>query len=554
MISVDISLGPNGTRGENVTRNIARNVAALAILIVLVALAITTSAVTRATSAPIVMAPAGPVRGIVQNGAREFLGIPYATPPVGNLRWRAPQPYGRWNTVLEATHLGSSCPQFIPGDNKLSGAEDCLVLNIYTPNPPQQDLPVMIWIHGGGFILGSGADVDGSGLAKKHNLIVVAINYRLGALGFLVNTSLAVEDPAHISGNYGLLDQQAALKWVKRNIKAFGGDPHKVTIAGESAGGISVCDQLASPLAAGLFRAAIVESGPCLLTMKRTEAEKRGGELATRLGCDKAADVAACLRSKRAAEVVSAMPGDVAGPLVWAPVVDGKVMPHQPLQAFREGTFNKVPVINGSNRDEGTLFVALGRPISAQNYTAAVSSFERAAAQGRAGHDNSGKVMTEYPLSQYQSPAQGFAAVLGDAIFSCPIEATGVLLSRFVPAYEYEFNDRDAPSTLIPHPPFPLGAYHASEIQYVFQTPFPADARREPARFSPAQQELSDHMASYWASFVASGTPDRATPAWSPTKPGAVKILSLSPGHIGYESEFSAQHHCPFWKSLRQSD
>jgi para-nitrobenzyl esterase len=534
-----------------VTRDIARIVATLATLTALVALAITTAAATTTTPAPIVMAPAGPIRGILRNGAREFLGIPYAAPPVGNLRWRAPQPYRRWNTVLDATHLGSSCPQFLPGDNKLSGAEDCLVLNIYTSNPPRHDLPVMVWIHGGAFILGSGADVEGSALAKEHNLIVVAINYRLGALGFLVNPSLDAENPAHISGNYGLLDQQAALKWVKRNIGAFGGDQDKVAIAGESAGGISVCDQLASPVAAGLFRAAIIESGPCLLTMTRTEAEKSGRELVARLGCDKAAGVAACLRSKRAAEVVSAMPGDVAGPLIWAPVVDGKVIPNQPLRVFHKGTFNKVPVINGSNRDEGTLFVALGPPISAQNYAAAVSSFADAVARGRAGHDNSAKVMAEYPLSHYESPAQGFSAVLGDAIFSCPIEATGELLSAFVPAYEYEFNDRDAPSTLIAHPPFPLGAYHTSEIQYVFQTPFPADARREPPQFSAAQQELSDHMAGYWASFIASGTPDGATPAWSPDKPGEVKILSLSPGHIGYESEFSAEHHCAFWKSLR---
>ena len=227
-------------------------------------------------------------------------------------------------------------------------------------------------------------------------------------------------------------------------------------------------------------------------------------------------------------------------------------MPKQPLQAFHEGTFNKVPVINGSNRDEGTLFVALGRPISAQNYAAAVSSFAHAVARGRTEHDESATVMAEYPLSHYQSPAQGFAAVLGDAIFSCPIEATGELLSPFVPTYEYEFNDRDAPSTLIAHPPFPLGAYHTSEIQYVFQTPFPADSRREPPRFSPAQQELSDHMASYWASFIASGTLDGATPSWLPDKPGEVKILSLSPGHIGNESEFSAEHHCAYWKSLRQ--
>jgi para-nitrobenzyl esterase len=226
-------------------------------------------------------------------------------------------------------------------------------------------------------------------------------------------------------------------------------------------------------------------------------------------------------------------------------------MPSPPLDAFRKGTFNKVPVINGSNRDEGTLFVALGRPISAQDYAAAVSAFAQAVARGRVEHDNSAKVLAEYPLSHYPSPAQGCAAVLGDAI-SCQIEETGALLSAFVPAYEYEFDDRDAPSTLIAHPPFPLGAYHASEIQYVFQTPFPAGARREQPRFSPAQQELSDNMASYWAKFIASGTPDGAAPVWSPAKPGNLEILSLSPARIGYEAEFSAEHHCSFWRSLRQ--
>jgi para-nitrobenzyl esterase len=430
-------------------------------------------AVGATSPSPIVTTPNGPLRGILRNGVREFLGVPYAAPPVGSLRWRAPRPHAVWRTTLDATHTGPSCPQLLPGGDKLWGAENCLLLNIYMPNPPLHDLPVMFWIHGGAFILGSAANFDGSALAKKHKLVVVTVNYRLGALGFLAHPSLDAENRPHVSGNYGLLDQQAALQWVKRNIRWFGGDPQQVTIAGESAGGFSVCAQLTSPAALGLFRAAIIESGPCTLTITKAQAARRGSELVTRLGCDKAADTAACLRAKSAAQVVSVMPGNLAGPLLWAPVVDGKVMPKQPLQAFHDGTFNKVPVINGSNRDEGTLFVALGRPISAENFGPAIDSFAQAVSRGGASDHNAAKVEAEYPLRGYQSPAQGFAAVLGDAVFSCPIERVGELLAGFVPTYEYEFNDRDAPATLIMHPPFPLGHITPRSFSTFFRLPFP---------------------------------------------------------------------------------
>ena len=413
----------------------------------------------------------------------------------------------------------------------------------------------MVWIHGGAFILGSGASYDGSALVRKHHLVVVTINYRLGALGFLTLPSLAAESPAHISGNYGLLDQQAALQWVRRNIAAFGGDPHKVTIAGESAGGISVCAQVVSPEASGLFRGAIIESGPCLHQATVADGEKIGHELVSKLGCSNAGIEAVCLRSKSAEQVLSAMPGSVQGPLLWQPVIDGHVLPSQPVEAFGSGTFNKVPVINGSNRDEGTLFVALGKPLTVEIYPAAIGSF---AQLGRprtpsapTANDDSAKVLAEYPLERYQSPSEGLAAVLGDAIFSCPILKTNQLLSAFVRSYEYEFNDRHAPSTLIARPPFPLGAYHASEIQYVFQTYFPAGRRSGRPDFSPEQLKLSDQIAGYWSRFIATGNPDGASPAWSPQKPGDMRILSLSPDAIRYESDFQRTHHCALWNSLR---
>src|SRR5690348_7091157 len=187
-----------------------------------------------------VTAPSGPVHGLVKGHVREFFGIPYAAAPVKELRWKAPQPHPSWPTPLDATKPGAICAQVGFRGTGINGSEDCLFLNVYTPNPPDKAMPVMVWIHGGTFLVGSGDFYDGSKLAEKGHLVVVTINYRLGPFGFLAHKSLDAEDPKEPSGNYGLLDQQAALKWVKDNIGAFGGDPHKVTVAGESAGGISI--------------------------------------------------------------------------------------------------------------------------------------------------------------------------------------------------------------------------------------------------------------------------------------------------------------------------
>jgi para-nitrobenzyl esterase len=226
----------------------------------------------------------------------------------------------------------------------------------------------------------------------------------------------------------------------------------------------------------------------------------------------------------------------------------------QPVEAFRSGKFNKVPVINGSNHDEGTLFVAFGQPLSAENYPAAIASFAHPPATGApsSSPDSDGqKVVAEYPLERYGSASEGLAAVLGDAIFSCSIQKTNQLLSAFVPAYEYEFNDRNAPSTLIAHPPFSLGAYHTAEIPYIFQTYFPARTRADQLILSAAQTRLSDEMAGYWSSFIKTEKPDGVAQAWSPEKRGEMRILSLAPGGIRYESDFLRIHHCALWTSLR---
>jgi para-nitrobenzyl esterase len=493
-------------------------------------------AATLDSGAPIVKTRAGAVRGAVDSNVRVFLGIPYAAPPVGNLRWQPPEAHASWRDTLDASRAGNSCMQMSFRHGGPEGSEDCLYLNIYTPNPAGTRLPVMVWIHGGTFINGTGATYNGSKLAAKGNLIVVTINYRLGPFGFLASRSL--DFSGHPSGNYGLLDQQAALRWVKDNIAAFGGDPDNVTIAGESAGAISVGLHLVSPAAAGLFQRAILESGPFFHTRTLAEAENRGDEFVAKLGCDKESDAAGCMRSKPAAQVLSAIPASPlgAGRPIWEPVIDGHFIPSQPVDALAAGHFNKVPVLNGSNRDEGTLFLVFAKPITAQQF--------EANAHSRFGND-AARVMAAYPLASYSSPILATAAGFGDAFFSCPIVKAGTMLSAEVPVYQYEFNDTHAPLSFFRSPPFPLGAFHGSEIQYVF------GGIAANGSASAAQQKLSDAIMGYWIGFITSGNPG-GSPRWTRYSARDPRVLSLAPGAIGYESDFAKIHHCDLWDSIRR--
>jgi len=484
---------------------------------------------------PVAKTGLGEVHGVVRGNVREFLGIPYAAPPVGALRWQPPKPHEAWTGILDTSHPGHDCPQMRFLHRGMEGSEDCLYLNVYSPDPTPEALPVMVWIHGGTFVAGAGAWFPARNLAARGRLVVVTINYRLGALGFLANRSLDASEPQRISSNYGLLDQQAALRWVRESIAAFGGDPHRVTIAGESAGAISIGLQLVSPGAAGLFDRGIIESGPFLGPLHHTrtlaEAEERGDRFAAKLGCDKAADVAKCLRAKTTEEVLNAIPAHLleAGELPWAPIVDGHVIPQQPAEAIAAGHFNKAPIINGSNRDEGTLFTAFSKPITAEQYQRAVNA--------QAGK-YAGTLLAAYPASAYPSPAQAAAAALGDINFSCRVVKASEMLSASVPVYEYEFDDPEAPNLSYPGARFPLGAYHSAEIQYVFGS-------LEPRSVSKAQRDLSDRMIDYWTDFISFREP------WQRFDASAPKILSLAPDAIGYESDYRKAHHCALWDSIR---
>lgn len=489
----------------------------------------------------------GAIQGMTLNNAREFLGVPYAAPPVGALRWRPPQPAAPWSGVRDATKPGPNCAQtgnIATGVPFTSTDEDCLYLNVYTPtSAPARPLPVMVWIHGGGFVGGAGSIYDGAALASKGDTMVVTINYRLGAFGFLALPSLDNESADRSSGAYGLMDQQAALRWAVRNAVAFGGNPRDVTIFGESAGGASVCANMASPTAFGLFQRAIAESGCLLPTPTKTTAEQHGATFATAAGCTDPATAAACLRGKSASDVLAADAASGGGSLVWAPVTGGRTLPLAPQTAFTIGAYAHVPLLQGSNHDEGEFFVALqfdalGHPITAAQYPALIQArFGSAAPQ----------VLAHYPLANFPSPDLAFARVLTDSSFSCPALLADTLTAGSG-SFGYEFADPSPPNDFGLTFSFPLGAAHSTELQYVFQSiPF-LDVTPP---FTPAQFALSDQMIGYWTRFAANGDPNGpGAPHWPRFLPLLNLIQELVPSATVPEHSFATEHQCGFWAQI----
>ncbi|WP_167338398.1 carboxylesterase/lipase family protein [Paraburkholderia oxyphila] len=317
----------------------------------------------------------GTATGIEQSGVRQFLGLPYAAPPVGALRWKPPAPVAAYaGGQYDASHFRSVCMQGTA--SAPTGSEDCLYLNVYVPDAatPASALPVLFWIHGGGFILGSGSQTDGSALAKQANAIVVTINYRLNAFGFLAHPALTAEDPNQVSGDYGIMDQAAALGWVKQNIRTFGGDPANVTIFGDSSGGHSIYVQLASPLSAGLFAKAVAQSGDFSRQQEsQAQAETDGIGYATTWGCGSSATTA-CLRGLSASALLQG------NPLTWYATLNTRVLPLSTSAAFASGNFSRVPIVSGFTQNEGTYFVAAafdaqGQPVTSDGYMAAINAF-----------------------------------------------------------------------------------------------------------------------------------------------------------------------------------
>ena len=488
-----------------------------------------------APGGPVVGTANGAVRGTSNGSVDEFLGIPYAAPPVGALRWQPPQPAASWPGVRDATQFGPHCPQPASPFGQASTSEDCLFLNVFTPRHQEAGArhPVMVWIHGGALVTGESNDYIPTKLVED-GVTVVTINYRLGALGFLAHPALA--DANGQSGDYGLMDQQAALRWVQRNIASFGGNRRNVTIFGESAGGLSTLSQVASPAARGLFSRAIVESGSYNLTQAPlASAETVGQAFATKAGCSD--QTAACLRSLPVSTILAdENPGG------YTPNINSEVLPLTLKTAFATGAFNRVPIMNGTNRDEWRLFVAIsaleGNPVTAANYQSMISSTLGVSPPLAAA------IAAEYPLSAYPSPSVALGAVGTDAIFACPALTIDQMVSNFVPTFGYEFNDENAPENFLPPVGFPYGAAHASEIQYLMDLPTAAF----PGMLSSQQQQLATIMKRYWTAMAKRGFPNSfGTPFWPRFNAVTQPMESLAPPTPQTETNFAANHKCAFW-------
>jgi para-nitrobenzyl esterase len=439
---------------------------------------------------------------------RVYRGIPFAAPPVGDLRWKAPQPAAKWQGARQASEFSNACWQTqYPAAAAIYQAklpplsEDCLYLNIWTPaNSAKDRLPVMVWIHGGGFTRGFAGTraYDGEALARK-GAVIVTINYRLGIFGFFAHPALSAESGHHASGNYALLDQIAALQWVQKNIAAFGGDPARVTIFGESAGSWAVNTLMASPLAKGLFQRAVGESGGSFSPMKTlAEAEKEGEKLAASMAPAPAAGVKTeagdkpgtqsilkMLRARPAEELLKASDAETVRPMV-----DGWVLREDVATIFAQGKQNDVPLIIGYNADEGTTLAPQGANLKAMMFTGGV--YQRYGSQADA-------FLKIYPAGSDEQAVSSFYSAFRDQLFGWEMRtwARMATTSGHQPAYLYYFSRR---------PPGPqsarLRAFHAADIAYVFGTfvwPFP---------WEDTDKKLSDAITSYWVNFAASGNPN----------------------------------------------
>ena len=433
--------------------------------------------------APLVDIESGRLKGVGRNGVAAFKGVPYAAAPVGALRWRPPEPATPWSGVRRADRQGPIAMQtYNPEDNGVGAlpmSEDCLTLNVWTPmDRGGEPLPVMVWIHGGGFVNGSAtADLyDGANLARD-GVVVVGVNYRLGRFGFFAHPLLSAEDPDELKGNYALMDQICALEWVNRNIWAFGGDPGDVIIFGESAGGMAVNRLMISPLARGLFHKAISQSGagrePCAPLAR---AEEQGKAFIAKLGV--AASSTAALRAIPADQIVEAGPPDVSEG--FGPILDGKLLTQNVDDAFAAGAQARVPYLAGSN--------ALEFPIPGKVFE---DTFKR-----RAGLTGEARTTLE---AIYPNPTEFRRHVISDLIFTEPARTLAALHAKSgAPSFLYRFSVLSEAVKATLH-----GAPHASERQYVFRT---LNASTWPT--DEMDVAASEVMSAYWLSFAKNGDPN----------------------------------------------
>lgn len=511
----------------------------------------------------------GPVQGVETGYGYAFKGIPYATPPVGDLRFQPPVAPESWQETLVADEFGGSCIQPASTFGTEDSTEDCLYLNVYAPENAE-DLPVMVWIHGGSFETGSGNAYNPSDLMGE-DVVVVTINYRLGVLGFVPHPDMAAESAGGHAGSYGLMDQQLALQWVQDNIAGFGGSADNVTIFGESAGGLSVLSHVVSPASAGLFHKAIVQSGSYSGQQPSQAEAVAGGEMfyQSAFGCE---DLA-CIRDLGADDILAAQQ---ATDLDFMPTLRDDIMPLSVGDAIASGDYAQVPMIAGTNRDEWRLFVAVGEltriealleanpemtleeaameaMLKPEDYVGEVESLlDVSTAQAQGIIDNF------YPLADgempgYDNTSVAVGAIGTDVIFACNALGQIGQLAQRANVYGYEFADRDAPSLIGNNNTFDLGAAHAFEIQYVFGS---AESRAAPVSeggrgMTDEQLQLAEAMTGYWAQFAKTGDPNAETGegVFWPTVGADSSLLEFKPAAVQTltTEAFGTRHKCGVW-------
>ncbi|MBL7176433.1 MAG: carboxylesterase family protein [Desulfobacteraceae bacterium] len=478
------------------------------------------------------------------NKGKIFFNIPYAAPPVGELRWRPPKPVEPWEGIRDGTERGCWCPQPpSPGLRRRIGpqSEDCLYLNVFTAAESDKERrPVMFWIHGGGHTIGSGniRTYSGGRLARKKGVVVVAINYRLGPLGYLAHPMLSKESGHDLSGNYGNLDQIAALKWVRRNITAFGGDPNNITVFGESAGARSTSMLLVSPQAKGLFHRAIMQSGMGLSIighlkkkLNRPESyEDMGVRITKELGCEGADDVLACMRSKTPEEIIQATKpkaGLFGKGNKFGPVVDGYIWPDSIGYLYATGQHPDIPVMMGTNRDEGSYLIIPLRVKTVEEYNRILRLMSR-------GNEDHYKELVElFPVKRDDEVKPALNRLVTIATFHTAHRRAARLLSsnNKSKVYLYHF------TRVVPIPRLkPLGAFHGMEIFYAF-----GNLGKNP-HYEETDYRLSETMMSYWANFAKTGNPNGGNlpywPAYSEQKDQHMELgEEMKPGTGLYRRE-----------------
>ena len=505
----------------------------------------------------VIQTPSGKVRGFVRNGVLEFRGIPYASPIGGEKRWTLPEPAKPWQGVLDAMHFKPACPQDARFNlTEASSDEDCLYLNIslptHQPNASDQKLPVIVFIHGGALVGGSSSLYRLDRLAAKADAVVVSFNYRLGVYGFLAHPGF---DPAQ-NAFWGIEDQRLAMKWVQKNIAAFGGDPKNVTLMGESAGALSVCTHLSTPKESeGLFHKAIALSYTCIHPFQTVDQGNAFGmKLAQAVDCDRASSAIECLRRTDTMKLIKAgAQQPISQPIPLTPVLGSTSLPTKTSKAFQSGRFLHVPMILGGTRDELRLYVGYeiqaGKTFTPENYQQALQMFFG---------EHAAQVAKAYPVSAFSSAGAALGTAVSDfmpefGVNHCFSIETAQLASQHAPVYYMDFADRTTPKrgVLIPANPDPgieLGAAHSSVMSYLFPG-FSNTAAMSAPDLTPESEKSADLMLAYIKQFIRNGNPNGdLRPHWKPfgsnhetLRFDEKGVHPINPSH---------EYQCEFWRTL----